>query len=51
MLKPSTPLTLSSVTDKKITREIKLLMALHGHENVVELVDLVKEGEIYCLVF
>lgn len=27
---------------KKIVREVKILMALWGHENVIKLVDLVK---------
>lgn len=36
---------------KKINREIKLLMALGGKNNVIKLLDIVKEGEVYCLVF
>jgi casein kinase II subunit alpha len=36
---------------KKINREVKILMALAGRHNVVKLLDIVKEGEVYCLVF
>jgi serine/threonine protein kinase len=36
---------------RKVNREIKILMALGGQHNVVKLLDIVKEGEVYCLVF
>lgn len=34
-----------------MNREIKLLMALGGRHNAIKLLDIVKEGEVYCLVF
>jgi serine/threonine protein kinase len=36
---------------KKINREIKILMALAGKNNTIKLLDIVREGEVYCLVF
>jgi serine/threonine protein kinase len=36
---------------KKINREIKILMALGGKYNSIKLLDIVREGEVYCLVF
>lgn len=42
---------LYAVKFKKINREIKILMALAGKHNVVRLLDIVKEGEVYCLIF
>jgi len=36
---------------KKINREIKILMALAGKHNAIDLLDIVQEGELYCLVF
>jgi hypothetical protein len=41
MLKPSTYL-MSVVKFKKINREIKILMALNGQENVIKLLDIIK---------
>lgn len=40
-----------AVKFKKINREIKILMALNGRENVIKLLDIVKEGDVHCLVF
>lgn len=40
-----------SVKFKKINREIKILMALEGRHNAVKLLDIVKEGDVFCLVF
>jgi casein kinase II subunit alpha len=40
-----------SVKFKKINREVKILMALAGKQNTIKLLDIVKEGEVYCLVF
>jgi len=42
---------INAVKFKKINREIKILMALGGKNNVVKLLDIVKEGEVFCLVF
>jgi len=36
---------------KKINREIKILTCLAGKHNVISLLDIVKEGGVYCLVF
>ena len=36
---------------KKVNREIKILMALNGKENAIKLLDIVKEGDVHCLVF
>lgn len=36
---------------KKINREIKILMALGGKHHCIKLLDIVKESEVYCLVF
>jgi hypothetical protein len=41
MLKPSTYF-MSVVKFKKINREIKILMALNGQENVIKLLDIIK---------
>jgi casein kinase II subunit alpha len=30
---------------------VKILMALRGKHNTIKLLDIVKEGEVYCLVF
>ena len=35
---------------RKVNREIKILMALNGRHNCIKLLDIVKEGEVYCLV-
>ena len=35
---------------RKVNREIKILMALSGHHNCIKLLDIVKEGEVFCLV-
>jgi hypothetical protein len=40
-----------SVKLRKVNREIKILMALGGKNNTIKLLDIVKEGEVYCLVF
>jgi serine/threonine protein kinase len=44
-------LPLYLVKFKKINREIKILMALAGKNNTIKLLDIVREGEVYCLVF
>lgn len=33
-----------------MNREIKILMALGGQHNCIKLLDIVREGEVYCLV-
>ncbi len=40
-----------AVKFKKINREIKILMALGGKHNAISLLDIVREGEVFCLVF
>lgn len=42
---------LKPIKFKKINREVKILMALGGKYNVVKLLDIVKESEVFCLVF
>ena len=39
-----------SVKFRKVNREIKILMALGGRHNCIKLLDIVKEGEVFCLV-
>lgn len=39
-----------AVKFRKVNREIKILMALNGKHNTIKLLDIVKEGEVYCLV-
>ena len=36
---------------RKINREIKILRALNGQNNCIKLFDIVKEGDVHCLVF
>ena len=39
-----------AVKFRKVNREIKILMALGGKCNAIKLYDIVKEGEVFCLV-